>query len=740
MTESSEPNPPAPSRNDAATRRFDPRKVWAALAVLVGLVALVVWMFRNQGTEPVAVLPGDQSVERPTSPPLELPVELQPVRYSNPGYVGANVCGECHQSRLDEFRGTRHFIACCTPDGEHTPTGFDGESAEISSPHWKFRFQPVRDDNGYFEHVTGSIPARRVDERHRIDMVYGAKGKADEVYFTWQQNRLYELPFAWLTPWNCWGKQVYGDMGDNVLRSTTPRCLECHTTYFEHVPGTENEYNRDSILPGVTCERCHGPGREHVEHHRAHPGLEKGIAVVHPGRLSRERQMDLCGQCHTPALHHRDQLFSYRPGDDLEAHFRSVTIEGIENEHVANQGRYLRRSKCFQGSDTLTCHTCHDPHKPTDSKLVADACAKCHSPTACRARETLPSAVRDQCVECHMPNYNRVAVKFHTVEDEYVFPMRPRQHQIGLYPRAQQEVLLGWHKEQATPESRQMVEQLTQDLVDAWTKEGDDLRAAHRPTAAIGAYREALRFAPAAATQSKIAEAIKLQSQLDEGRIAAQYLIAQGRTSEAIESLEALLKLSPAQASVHGRLGTMYELKGQHEKALEHWELVNRYDPDDAYGHNMRGWSAYVNGRSAEALEAFRRADELLPSTAEINYRWGLTCLGAGDAQQAVERLRLALRANPDHVGAMQAMSHALREQGKAMEAVPFAAEAARRSNYAKFDVLISWIDACLNAGREDDARDAINRAKLQVNTSRTRQMLDERSQRLSTIKPGKSR
>jgi tetratricopeptide (TPR) repeat protein len=597
---------------------------------------------------------------------------------------------------------------------------------------WPFRFQPVIEGKAYFEEIESNVAARPFKERHRIDLVYGSKGNADEVYFTWSGNQLFELPFAWLRPFQRWGKQIYSDVGDRVLRTTTPRCLECHTTYFEHVPGTENEYNRDSVLMGVSCERCHGPGREHVERHRAQPGLKKGIAIVHPGQLPRERQVDLCAQCHSSALHHRAELFSYHPGDDLNEHFRSLTIDGIENDHVADQTKYMRRSKCFQKSDSLTCNTCHDPHRPTDSKKVADACLKCHQPAACRAHENLPMEVRGQCVDCHMPRYNRVAVRFRTTEEEFLFPMRPHEHQIGLYPRAHKEVLEKWNQRQSTVEGQLKAQELRNDLIDSWMKEGNDLRAADRLLAATGAYREALRFDPECAAKTRIEELAELQTKLEVGRLSAQELITRGRTGAAIETLEELLKLSPSQSTVHGRLGTLYEVQGQHAKALEHWAAVNRYDPDDPYGYNMRGWTAFLGGRHAEAIEAFRRANELLPSTAEINFRWGLACLGASDPATAAKRLRVALRVNPSHLGAIQAMSVALRQQGQAEQAASFAAEGSRRTKYADFEMLMCWVDASLDANRLDDAREAIDRAMLLVKNPNMQRAIDERVQRMA--------
>jgi tetratricopeptide (TPR) repeat protein len=253
--------------------------------------------------------------------------------------------------------------------------------------------------------------------------------------------------------------------------------------------------------------------------------------------------------------------------------------------------------------------------------------------------------------------------------------------------------------------------------------------------AATGAYREALRFDPECAAKKKVEELVELQTRLEVGRLTSQELVTRGRTGAAIETLEELLKLSPSQANIYGRLGTLYELQGQHAKALEYWAAVNRYDPDDPYGYNMRGWTAYLGGRHLEAIDAFRRADELLPSTAEINFRWGLACIGAGDPATAVERLRVAIRVNPSHLGAIQAMSVALRQQGQAVRAASFAAEGSRRTKFADFEMLLCWFDASLDSNRIDDAQEAIDRALLLVKNPNMQRAVDERLLRL-TPKP----
>jgi hypothetical protein len=82
-----------------------------------------------------------------------------------------------------------------------------------------------------------------------------------------------------------------------------PRCLECHASYFEWIPGSIDRYRKTSLVLGITCERCHGPGREHAARHRLNSSLPAGTSesIVNPTLLTRDRQIDLYGLCHSGA-------------------------------------------------------------------------------------------------------------------------------------------------------------------------------------------------------------------------------------------------------------------------------------------------------------------------------------------------------------------------------------------------------------------------------------------------------
>jgi tetratricopeptide (TPR) repeat protein len=577
------------------------------------------------------------------------------------------------------------------------PQAFDELSTVSTSTLHGAHFETSRQGDDYQEAIIPQDGDGQARQDWNVNLIYGSAGMGDEVYFSWNGNELLELPVAWLGPQKTWGIQGWADpnMPGEFKRTGTTRCLECHNTWFEHVKGTENRYRRDSFMFGVTCERCHGPGREHVDFHRSHPNAKTAHGLVNPEDLSRDRQVDVCGQCHSNTIFRYTGLFSFRPGDKLEDHFRSLKGTGLENDHVADQVKYLQQSQCFQGDEQLSCTTCHNPHRKTPAIESGNrACASCHQPKDCGAHEHNPVAVRDDCVSCHMPRYTRVAVRFHTNTDRFVFPMRPRQHRIGIYPEATQETLLNWYRTQTDDESQKQAAQLTTSLQDYWMSESKSLQKEWQFVAAIGSARESLRIAPSSEAQTQLNELIALQTEIDVDLSNAQRLIAEQDFSAAEELLKDVLQKKPNHAFAHGRLGTIYAVGNQPSLAAEQWRLVGQFDPDSAFGDNMLGWVAYLRGDSEEAIAAFQRADQTYPYTPEINYRWGLALIRLERWKEAEQRFSKVLEIDPNHVGACQGVSIALVGLRQAPEAVRFAKRAARLSNHENADVLLTLANA----------------------------------------------
>lgn len=643
--------------------------------------------------------------------PEQLDDELVLPKLERPGYVGPHACIPCHTDRVTEFFKTSHYRTCREPKPEEMPASFTHGPRTFSSREAGIRFEMSRSGNDFLQTAVHTTSSGEQRGTAKIGMVYGA-GAADEVYLAWHGDLLYELAVAWLYPQKQWGASPFDRYGSgDFAREMTTRCLECHNTWMTHIPGTLNKYDRNDLILGVTCERCHGPGQEHVSFHQANPKAEPK-AIVQPARLSRERQVDVCGQCHSNAIKRRGPAFSYRPGEAAEAFYRTNTSKYPEEDHVANQVKYLKLSKCFQKDDTLTCTTCHNPHRAVDHASSSQrTCLKCHEPESCGERPKLPGAVRDDCVGCHMPQHIKINVFFHTEDDEYVPPIRRHEHRIGIYPKAAQDVLLNWYRKQSDTQSKAEAARLTSGLVQAWLAEAEKCRGEYRFLAATGAIREALRVEDSPDLRTRLKKALSIQSKLDSDWAEAVHLVDLKQFPEAQEKLDQILAVKPNLAKAHGKLGTVLAVRGQNERAFDHLRKVAECDPDDPYGYAMIGWLAFLQGRYSEAALAFREADKIEPYNAKTNYHLGLTLAKLEQWGEAMEVLRLVTKIDPNHAGAFQGLGAVLSKQGQSIDAVRYALHAARLSRFQDADVLLTLTDAYAGAQRLDEAVSTANQA-----------------------------
>lgn len=608
---------------------------------------------------------------RPTSPPPAplTPAEddLGPTPPANPGYVGVRACAPCHAKRVDEFSRTRHAVAMVPASAAKMPAAFtDGRGTHTS------HVPGVRFDMGCTgsECAVTTVRATLAGEqrvRSPISFVYGSGGVLDEVYFAWRGDRLYELPVTYLHPLQTWGTVPFGrHLAGDFSRTASYRCLECHNTWFAHVPGSGNRFVPDSFHTGIGCEKCHGPGRDHVAHHSTHSD-SPATAIVHPGHLSRDRLIDVCAQCHSNANKPRGPALSYRPGEPLENHYRTATSEFPEEDHVANQTKYMKLSKCFQKTDSLTCVTCHNPHKPTDHVATHRSCAKCHQPDHCKQQPELPAEVRADCAGCHMPPRVWMTVNFHTAEDRFVPPIRRAEHRIGVYPEATNAVLLEHlrRKNPASPDAQRLARALT----DHWLAEADRRAERKRYLAAIGAVREALRVESSSAAKEKLRAFTAVQGKLVDDLSEGLHLSATDRVQDATRIFEAVLADHPRNATARGRLGTMLARVGKMAEAKAHLREVVKCDPNDAYGEGMLGWLAYNEGRNAEAVAHYERAEEIEPFNAKNRVLWGHALARLGRTDEAIEKFRASLAANPAYPEAHRALARTLRQIGRDAEA-----------------------------------------------------------------------
>ena len=173
-------------------------------------------------------------------------------------------------------------------------------------------------------------------------------------------------------------------IGRTLRKQELVECLSCHTT------GT----SRDSPQParnnmGVRCERCHGPGAEHIRAMQNQKTTDKKI--FHPGTLDGFAQAQVCGVCHG------------RPPQDTD--FQAIRFIQEAPNTVRFPSQRLVLSQCFNETDNgLRCTTCHDPHSNVAGSRAAleKPCISCHTAGARRSPKICPVA-KENCSSCHMP-------------------------------------------------------------------------------------------------------------------------------------------------------------------------------------------------------------------------------------------------------------------------------------------------------------------------------------------------
>jgi len=425
--------------------------------------------------------------------------------------------------------------------------------------------------------------------------------------------------------------------------------------------------------------------------------------------------MDLCGQCHANGIFRRTDLFSFQPGDDLTEHFRLHQNPNFEDDNVANQVKYLSMSKCFQNSDSMSCITCHSPHHVQNSAQQGhESCITCHQASDCHEQQNLPPDLQDRCAQCHMPSYSRLAVRFHTSSERYVFPVRSTQHRIGVYPEARDAALLEWYEAQPNTTSgteSSLISALRSDLIAHWLQQSNEYSKQDRFVAAIGAAREAARWDETQASDATLSELVEKQSSIDRN-IAAMLRAHDQRDFEvAIRLGQKVLGLQPNHAITLGKIGTAYAALGEMAKAESFLKRSANADADNSYASNMLGWLAFLNGKFESAIDHFKMAEDIYPHTAENNYRWGLALNGAARWEEAAERLELALSINPTDANICLALCQAHRGLQQPEEALRYAYRAARLTEFSDIQSLEFLATEYRRSKRYDDAAAIIRRA-----------------------------
>ena len=304
--------------------------------------------------------------------------------FAQEGYVGAETCGACH---ADQFAGesqSKHANTLHRVSNlkllDWVPNGSGVESDHPKAARFLFRKTPSE----YLAVVTLGQDKIEIP----IQWIFGAGSQGFTFFSRLSDGRFLEHRLSYYKRKKGFDITVGQPPGrsrtlEQAMGSLLPNdkalgCFNCHTTYVKSVPPGPDF---TSVIPGIRCERCHGPGEAHLT------AIASGASqsrIRNPGKLDGLKLVRMCGECHGD-----EEPTAGLIGSPSATRFPPVGLQA---------------SACFvMSAEAITCLTCHDPHEEMrrgDDAYYNDRCLACHG---IHSTAQCPVNASDGCIGCHMP-------------------------------------------------------------------------------------------------------------------------------------------------------------------------------------------------------------------------------------------------------------------------------------------------------------------------------------------------
>jgi hypothetical protein len=360
----------------------------AAVSIAVGAPFLVSFA-RSRETAASANPARSASVPMATEDRVQLP-GWWPTKgtASRDEFLGPDACAACHASKVRTQKQTPMAHAALRPADVDVLRSHDQLTFHLPP----YTYQISRQQDGSLYSVTDGKQTIATP----LTWAFGL-GESGQTYILERNGTFFESRVSYFpalegldftpTPSRAPDSTLEDALGRRMLYAgETQRCFGCHTT----ASTTNRRFDPSHLIPGVTCEACHGPGAKHVAAMKSEK-MKLGLkSILDPGQLNPVDQVDFCGACHRAYV---DVVLS--------------KTFGIQN--LRFQPYRLERSQCWiKSNNGITCLNCHNPHQPRVRDLASydDRCLSCHHSPAPGGRSAKTCSVStSNCVSCHMPKY-----------------------------------------------------------------------------------------------------------------------------------------------------------------------------------------------------------------------------------------------------------------------------------------------------------------------------------------------
>ena len=333
-----------------------------------------------------------------------------PVQKAN-AFVGDQQCKSCHNNEFKDWQLSDHFKAMQKPDDSTVLGNFnnatltaDGVSSRFFKKDGKFYINTQGDDGNNHDYEVkytfGYFPL----QQYLIEFPGGKMQATRQSWDSREKKWFHQYPGQKIhyRDWLHWTGNA---------QNWNTMCAECHSTNLQKGYDVQMDvYNTTYDVLTVSCESCHGPGKNHIDYTNSE-SYKKGEKVVHSyiklGRNSGQMaQINTCMPCHSVQnsvdankLNSSELMDDYVPMvPTTERYF----ADGQIKEEDYNYASFLQSKMFTRG---IKCGNCHNVHS---GKLVLagnKTCMQCHTPNYDSPTHTnhAINTAGAECKNCHAP-------------------------------------------------------------------------------------------------------------------------------------------------------------------------------------------------------------------------------------------------------------------------------------------------------------------------------------------------
>ena len=324
-------------------------------------------------------------------------------------FLGDQSCKECHKQEFDKWQGSHHDKSMDVATRETIRADFKGEKFYSQGVQSRF-FQK----NGDFYTNTEGPDGKNHD--YKIEYVFGLT-PLQQYIVKFPDGHYQCLRTAWDTKKKKWF-DLYPDF--KVVHSEwlhwsrgglnwNNMCADCHSTNVrKNYEQEDHSYNTKFALINVSCEACHGPGKQHVEDVNTQGDAYRNTGTMQMTLDTQPKELvDQCARCHMRREMLTDR-FNFE-GTMLDHYYPQLITQPtyhadgqiLDEDYV--YGSFVQ-SKMYHNN--VTCTDCHDAHTLERKFEGNKLCAQCHIPEKYDTEEHSFHKLGTEgalCINCHMP-------------------------------------------------------------------------------------------------------------------------------------------------------------------------------------------------------------------------------------------------------------------------------------------------------------------------------------------------